>query len=118
MSIFLSKHPVRDFDLRHDPWQMEDFSGEVSHVAVEEDKQRLDDTSVRGETGSKGTQDTVDGSHHDASQWNHEETGDAEEGITYSHSFVVWKLLKQVIQNLQREKKRKTFSFIIGTLVL
>lgn len=76
---------------------MEDLSGEVSHVAVEEDKQRLDDASVRGKAGSKGPQDAVEGSHHDASQWHHEETDDAEEGVNHGHRIAVWKLLKQVI---------------------
>lgn len=83
---------------------MEDFCREVSHVAVEEDKQWLDDTSVRGETGSESTQDTVNGSHHDATQWDHKETDHTEEGVNYSHRACVGKLLEQVIQNLQREK--------------
>lgn len=55
-------------DLRHDARQMEDLSGEVSHVAVEEDEQGLDDSSVRGEARGKSSQEAVNGSHQDTSQ--------------------------------------------------
>lgn len=54
--------------LRHDPRQVEGFCREVGHVAVEEDKQRLDDPSVGGETGGEGAHEAVDGAHHEASQ--------------------------------------------------
>lgn len=42
---------------------MEDLSREVSHVAVEENKQWLDDSGVQGESGGEGTQQAVDGAH-------------------------------------------------------
>lgn len=35
--------------LRHDARQVEHLCGEIRQVAVNEDKQRLDDTRVRGE---------------------------------------------------------------------
>lgn len=83
---------------------MEDLGREVSHVAVEENKQGLDDSGVRGETGSEGAKEAVDGSHQDASQRDHKETDHTEEGVDHSHSPGVGKLLEEVIQNLRREK--------------
>lgn len=83
---------------------MEDLGGEISHVAVEENKQGLDDSGVRGEAGCEGAQDAVDGSHHEASQRNHEEADDTEDGVDHSHHPCVGKLLEEMIQNLQREK--------------
>lgn len=84
---------------------MEDLSREVSHVAVEENEQGLDDSGMGGEAGREGTQDAVDGPHHDASQRNHEETDHAEDGVDHSHSPCVGELLEQVIQNLHRETR-------------
>lgn len=98
----------QDLDLRHDPWQMEDLGREVSHVAVEENKQGLDDSGVRGETGSEGAKEAVDGSHQDASQRDHKETDHTQEGIHHSHSPSVGKLLEEVIQNLHREKHKSS----------
>lgn len=91
-------------DLRHDPRQMEDLGGEVSHVAVEEDEQGLDDSGVQGEAGREGTENAVDGAHHDASQRNHKETDHAEKRVDHGHPLRVGKLLEQVIQNLRREQ--------------
>lgn len=82
---------------------MEDLSREVSHVAVEENEQGLDDPRVRGEARREGPQDAIDGSHHDASQWDHKETDHTEDGVHHSHSSCVGELLEQVIQNLHRE---------------
>lgn len=93
--------------LRHDSWQVEDLSGEVSHVAVEKHEQGLDDTCVRGEAWRKGTQNAVETSHHDAPQWNHKETDHTEEGIDYSHRPFMRKLLEQVVQNLHAQKHKQ-----------
>lgn len=82
---------------------MEDLSGEVSHVAVEEDEEGLDDSHVQGEARRKGTQEPVDESHQDASQRHHEEADHTEQGVAHSHGPRVRKLLKQVIQNLHTD---------------
>jgi len=89
---------------RHDARQVEDLRGEVGHVAVEEHEQRLDDARVRGEAGGEGAQQPVDGAHQDAAQRNHEEAGDAEEGVGHGHRARVRELLEQVVQNLREEQ--------------
>lgn len=81
---------------------MEDLSREVGHVAVEEDKQWLDDSWVQGESGGEGAQEAVDGAHQDASEGNHKETDDTQDGIDHGHSPSVGKLLKEMIEDLQR----------------
>lgn len=98
-------HSIKYMYLRHDSWQVEDLSGEISHVAVEKHEQRLDDTCVRGEAGGKGTQDAVDGSHYDAAHRNHEEADHAEQRVAYSHRPCVRKLLEQVIQDLHGQTR-------------
>lgn len=64
---------------------MEDLCREVSHVAVEEHEEGLDDSGVQGEAGGESTQKTIDGSHQDAPQRNHEKTDHTEQGVDHSH---------------------------------
>lgn len=90
--------------LRHDARQMEHLRGQVCHVAVDEDKQGLDDTGVRGEPWREGRQEAVDGAHHDATQRHHQETHDTQEHIGDSDRTHTVVLLKQMIQHLQRRR--------------
>ncbi len=80
---------------------MKHLRRQVSHVAVEEDEQRLDDARVRGEAGREGRQDPVDGAHHDTAKRHHQKTHDTQKHIRHmdrSHTAV---LLKEMIQHLQ-----------------
>lgn len=80
---------------------MKHLRRQVSHVAVDEDEQRLDDTRVRGEAGREGRQDAVDGTHHDTAQRHHQKTHDTQKHIGDSDRAHTGELLKEMIQHLQ-----------------
>ncbi|TNN43239.1 hypothetical protein EYF80_046565 [Liparis tanakae] len=61
--------------------------------------------NLLGEAGGEGAQQPVDGAHQDAAQRNHEEAGDAEEGVGHRHRARVRELLEQVVQNLREEQR-------------
>lgn len=50
-------------DLRHNTREVEYLSRQVSHVAVYENKEWLDDTCVGSEPGGEGGEDPIDCSH-------------------------------------------------------
>lgn len=88
-------HPLKNS--RHDARKVEHLSWQVGHVAVHEDKKRLNNTGVGGEAWSEGGQDPVDGSHQDAAQRNHQEGDDSQETIHHCYRTNTSILLKQVV---------------------
>lgn len=93
-------------DSRHDARQVEDLGRQVRHVAVEEDEQRLDDAGVRREAGREGPQEPVEGPNQNPPQSHHKETDHTEKRVGDSDGVFVRKLLKQMIQDLQRTKMK------------
>lgn len=53
---------------RHDAGEVEELSGEIRHVAVEEDEEGLDDSDVGGEAGREGSDHPINDAHEDAAQ--------------------------------------------------
>lgn len=92
--VNLYNHPP---NLRHDAGEVEHFSWQVGHVAVHKDKQWLDDTRVGGEAWGEGSQDTIDSSHYNATQCNHQEGDDSKEAIHHRHFASTRVLLKKVV---------------------
>lgn len=86
---------------RHDAGEVEELSRQVSHVAVEEDEEGLDDTDMGGEAGGEGCNDPVDDADEDTAQGHHEEADEAQEDVDDGHLFDVSKLLKEVVEHLE-----------------
>lgn len=80
---------------------MEHLRWQVGHVAVHEDKKRLDDAGVGGEARGEGCKKPIDGSDQNATQRHNEEGDDSQEAVQHRHRANTRKLLKKVVQNLK-----------------
>lgn len=89
-------------NLPHDAGQVEHLSGQVGHVTVEEDEERLDDPRVGGKARGERPQHPVDGAHQDPAQRHHQEADDTQAGVCQRHHPGVGKLLKQMVEDLEQ----------------
>lgn len=87
-------------DLRHDAWEVEHFSGDVGQVAVQEDKQWLNDPDVVCETGGEGCYKSQEDTDEHPANSHDEEVRDAGKHVDGVDGFHLAEWLEQVVQDL------------------
>lgn len=86
--------------LRHDAWEVEHFGGDVGQVAVQEDKQRLNNSDVVCETGGEGSYESQEDADEHPANSHDEEVRDARKHVNGVDGFHLAEWLEQVVQDL------------------
>lgn len=94
--------------LRHDAWEVEHFSSDVGQVAVQEDKQWLNDPDVVCETRGEGSYKSQEDADEHPANSHHEEVRDARKHVDGVDGFHLAERLEQVVQDLGKTRKHTT----------